>query len=94
LRRHGELTFRYRFRYALRKCNLVKVSAPTGRALDPPDKRVLTDAGNEIRAVSDVAVEDNGSIDSLETDAANGAARRLRGIGSYAVVVAAAPDER
>lgn len=61
---------------------------------DPLDKRVLSDAGNEIGTVSDVAVDDNGSIDSLETDATNVAARRLRGIGSYAVVVTAEPDER
>jgi sporulation protein YlmC with PRC-barrel domain len=62
-------------------------------ALDPLQKRVLSDAGNEIGAISDVTVDDDGSVGSLEIAGSPVAGTRLRGIGSYAVVIAAEPGE-
>jgi uncharacterized protein YrrD len=63
-------------------------------ALHPLDKRVLSDAGNELGAVRDVTVDESGSIDAVDAGDASVSGSRLRGIGSYALVVTADPSER
>jgi uncharacterized protein YrrD len=63
-------------------------------ALHPLDKRVLSDAGNELGAVRDVTVDESGSINAVDAGDASVAGSRLRGIGSYALVVTADPSER
>ncbi len=63
-------------------------------ALDPLQKRVLSDLGNELGTVTDVTVDDDGLVEGIETGEATVAGTRLRGIGSYAVVVEADPSER
>lgn len=51
-------------------------------------KRVLTDAGRELGEVTDVEFDqETGRITALLTDSDQVAGERLRGIGSYAVVV-------
>ena len=57
-------------------------------AHDPLDKRVLSDEGNELGQVLDVDVDDDGRIHELTITDETVPADRLRGVGSYAVVVA------
>jgi hypothetical protein len=63
-------------------------------ALHPVDKRVLSDLGNDLGPAHDVTVDDDGTITSIELEHDSITGARLRGIGSYAVVVAADPSER
>jgi uncharacterized protein YrrD len=62
-------------------------------ALDPLDKRVLSDRGNEIGQASDAEVDDAGSIQNLHVAGGLIDGTRLRGVGSYAVVIEADPGE-
>lgn len=69
----------------------VEILASKGRRI--LDKRVLSDAGDELGTVKDVDFDPaNGSITSLllvDGSVPEVAGRRLVGIGSYAVIVAA-----
>lgn len=57
---------------------------------DPLSKRVITDEGFEVGAVDDVTFDpDSGAIDRLLLGDDEVAGRRLLGVGSFAVVVAA-----
>jgi sporulation protein YlmC with PRC-barrel domain len=58
-------------------------------ALDPLNKRVLSDLGNELGQVADAEVDDAGLIQTLAVADQQVAGARLRGVGSYAVVIAA-----
>ena len=56
---------------------------------DPLKKRVLSDRGNEQGSVIDVIVDDSGLVQSIDVDGVSIAGTRLRGIGSYALVIEA-----
>jgi sporulation protein YlmC with PRC-barrel domain len=60
---------------------------------NPLDKRVLSDRGNEVGQATDAEVDDSGSIESLQVGDAQIDGGRLRGIGSYSVVIEAEPGE-
>jgi uncharacterized protein YrrD len=62
-------------------------------ATHPLDKRLLSDHGNELGQVEDATVDDDGTVLDLRAGDAVLSGDRLRGVGSYAVVVAAAPGE-
>jgi sporulation protein YlmC with PRC-barrel domain len=62
-------------------------------ALSPIDKRLLTDHGNELAAVDDVEIDDSGAVVELVAGDERIGGDRLRGVGSYAVVVEADPRE-
>lgn len=63
--------------------------AAAGRTV-PVAKRVLTDAGNEIGTVSDAEFDPaDGTVVALFAQDGPIAAQRLRGLGSYALVVGA-----
>jgi uncharacterized protein YrrD len=56
--------------------------------LEMLDKRVLDDGGDELGSVSDVSFDtESGRLESLRVERESVAADRLRGVGSYAVVV-------
>jgi sporulation protein YlmC with PRC-barrel domain len=65
----------------------------TSGALNPIDKRVLTDLGNELAPVTDLEVDDDGVVRQVVIGDKPIDGTRLRGIGSYAVVVEADPAE-
>ena len=62
-------------------------------ALNPLEKRVLSDRGNELGQASDAAVDDDGAIEYVAVADEHVDGSRLRGLGSYALVVAADPAE-
>jgi sporulation protein YlmC with PRC-barrel domain len=62
-------------------------------ALHPIEKRVLSDRGNELGTTADIEIDDGGSIQTLHVADQVVDGTRLRGVGSYAVVVTADPDE-
>ena len=62
-------------------------------ALSPLEKRVLSDRGNELGTTTDVEIDDGGSIQTLHVADQAVDGTRLRGVGSYAVVVTADPNE-
>lgn len=62
-------------------------------ALNPIDKRVLSDLGNDLGHATDAEVDDDGVIQSLDVAGSQVHGQRVRGIGSYALVVAADPGE-
>ena len=62
---------------------------------DPLGKRLLNDQGNGAGEVHDAAFdEDTGILRSLTGDGVDVDASRIRGIGSYAVVVEASDEAR
>jgi sporulation protein YlmC with PRC-barrel domain len=62
-------------------------------AAHPLDKRLLSDKGNEIGQVADATVDDDGVVLDLRSGEEVVTGDRLLGVGSYAVVVAAAAGE-
>ncbi len=62
-------------------------------AQDPLKKRVLSDQGNEHGSVSDVMIDESGLVQSIDVDGESINGARLRGIGSYALVIAADSTE-
>ena len=62
-------------------------------AQDPLKKRVLSDRGNEHGAVTDVIVDESGLVQSIDVDGESFDGARLRGIGSYALVIEAEAAE-
>lgn len=62
-------------------------------AANPLEKRVLSDLGNELGKVTDATVDDDGSIENLDVADHQLGGSRLKGVGSYAVVLAADPGE-
>ena len=58
-------------------------------AQDPLKKRVLSDRGNEHGSVNDVIVDESGLVQSIDVDGVSVDGTRLRGIGSYALVIEA-----
>jgi sporulation protein YlmC with PRC-barrel domain len=62
-------------------------------ALSPIDKRVLTDHGNELVAATDVEIDDSGTVLEIVAGDDRIDGTRLRGVGSYAVVVEADAGE-
>jgi sporulation protein YlmC with PRC-barrel domain len=57
------------------------------------EKRVLSDRGNELGTSVDVEIDDDGTVRELVVGDTRIVGDRLRGVGSYAVVVEADPSE-
>ena len=62
-------------------------------ALNPINKRVLSDLGNDLGEATDAEVDEHGVIQSLDVAGSQVSGQRVRAVGSYAVVVAADPSE-
>ena len=60
---------------------------------DPLKKRVLSDQGNEHGSVSDVTIDEAGLVHSIDVDGESTDGARLRGLGSYALVITADSTE-
>jgi sporulation protein YlmC with PRC-barrel domain len=65
----------------------------TSGAAHPLGKRVLSDLGNELGQTSDVEINEDGVVQVLDVGDDRIDGTRLRGVGSYAVVIAADPAE-
>ena len=62
-------------------------------AQDPIKKRVLSDRGNEHGSVTDVIVDEAGLVQMIDIDGVSVDGTRLRGLGSYALVIEADATE-
>jgi sporulation protein YlmC with PRC-barrel domain len=65
----------------------------TSGAAHPLGKRVLSDLGNELGQTTDAEIDDDGVIQVVNVGDDRIDGSRLRGVGSYAVVIAADPSE-
>jgi uncharacterized protein YrrD len=80
---------------ALRAAESDDDKADVARRRDPLAKQLLNDQGNGAGKVRDATFdEETGALQSVSGDSAEVDASRIRGIGSYAVVVAASDEAR